>query len=549
MNYFSEMERENSYRHILKWGDKREDGVDRHMVTIIKEKFGLTDADFKKKHIPGTQTVRLDKPSVLKPAQLDFFKSICGSENILTDDLSRVRYSCGKFYGELLDLRLSLVPDPPDAVVSPRSHDEVVRIVEFCSKQKIAIVPCGGLSSVTGALRAPNGGIALDLTKHLNKVIRINTVNKTVTVQAGMYGPAFEDELNRQGYSCGHFPQSFEYSTVGGWISAKGAGQASTGYGKIEDMVVALKAVTPAGVIETKEFPRTAQGWDIYRLFAGAEGTLGVITEATLHIFNYAPQNTASAAFIFKSFEKAVEAMRRMIQSEYGKPHLFRISDPEETDIAFRTSGLDGSFADRVLKILGFRPQSRCLMFVAAEGEKSYARFVIRKIKCSARRGGGMFIGKGPVRKWLDQRYSSAYMRDPLMDLGIMADTLETAVTWENLLKVWAAAHDYVSRRQKAFLMIHISHVYENGANLYFTFLSPMEKGNEKQDFTLFHSGLVDTVLANGGSISHHHGVGRVLAPWMEGHLGRASMETFRAVKNHLDPNNIMNPGGMLGLE
>ncbi len=549
MNYIRSMERENTYRHILKWGDKREDSVDRHMVTIIKEKFGLTDADFSKKHLPGTQTVSLDKPSMLKPALLDFLKSICGSENVLTDDLSRARYSCGKFYGELLDLRLSLVPDPPDAIVSPRSNDEVVKIVEFCSEQKIAIVPCGGLSSVTGALRAPNGGIALDMTKHLNKVIRINTVNKTVTVQAGMYGPAFEDELNSHGYSCGHFPQSFEYSTVGGWISAKGAGQASTGYGKIEDMVVALKAVTPAGVIETKEFPRTAQGWDIYRLFAGAEGTLGVITEATLHIFNYAPQNTASAAFIFKSFEKAVEAMRRMIQSEYGKPHLFRISDPEETDIAFRTSGLDGSFSDRVLKTLGFLQGSRCLMFVAAEGEKAYARFVIRKIRCSARRGGGMFIGKGPVRKWLDQRYSSAYMRDPLMDLGIMTDTLETAVTWENLLKVWSAAHEYVSKRQKAFLMIHISHVYENGANLYFTFLSPMEKGNEKQDYFLFHSGLVDTILESGGSISHHHGVGRVLAPWMEGHLGRTSMETFRAVKNHLDPNNIMNPGGTLGLE
>jgi len=539
---------DNTYRHILKWGDKREESVDHHMITLLREKFSLSEAVFREKYLPGTEEIRALKPPVLKPSQIDFLENICGSDNISTDDLSRVRYSCGKFYGELLDLRLNLVPDPPDAVVSPRSHDEVERIIRFCSDEKIAVVPSGGRSSVTGALRAPQGGIALDLTKHLNKIIRINTINKTVTVQAGIYGPAFEEELNRHGYSCGHFPQSFEYSTVGGWISARGAGQASTGYGKIEDMVVALKAVTPAGAIETKEFPRTAQGWDIYRLFAGAEGTLGVITEATLHIFNYAPQNTSSAAFIFRSFEKAVETMRTMIQSEYGRPHLFRISDPAETDIAFRTSGFDGTFADNMLKRLGFKTGSRCLMFVTVEGEKDYTRFVLQKIRKTARKGKGMYIGTSPVRKWLDQRYSSAYMRDPLMDLGIMTDTLETAVTWEKLLQVWSAAHEYVNARPDAFLMIHISHVYENGANLYFTFLSPMEKGNECNDFTLFHKGLIDTILASGGSISHHHGVGRVLAPWMEGHLGKNTMELFRAVKKHLDPDNIMNPGGTLGL-
>jgi len=542
------MEREKSYRHILKWGDKREEVVDHHMVTLIKEKFGLTDADFREKYLPGTEEVRLEKPSLLKPAQAEFLRSVSGEENVLTDDFHRVQYSCGKFYGELLDLRLNHVPDPPDAVVSPRSHDEVIKIVDFCSEERIAIIPVGGQSSVTGALRAPQGGIALDLTKHINRIVKINSVNKTVTVQAGIYGPALEEELNRHGYTCGHFPQSFEYSTVGGWVSARGAGQASTGYGKIEDMVVALTAVTPAGVIETRDFPRTAQGWDLFRLFAGAEGTLGVITGVTLHIFNYAPQNTTLAAFIFRSFDQAVETMRRMIQSEYGRPHLFRISDPEETDIAFRTSGFDGTFSDKFLKRLGFKTGSRCLMFVTVEGEKDYARFVMGKIKRSARAGKGMYIGAGPVRKWLAQRYSSAYLRDPLMDLGIMSDTLETAVTWENLLKVWAAAHEYVRRRPKAFMMIHISHVYENGANLYFTFLTPMEKGNEKKDFLQFHSGLIDTILENGGSISHHHGVGRVLAPWMEVHLGRNSMELMRAVKRHLDPNNIMNPGGMLGL-
>ncbi len=537
-----------TYRQILKWGDKREEKVDPLMIKIIKEKFDLKDSDFEQKHLSGSQAVKLENPSSLKPGQLDFFKSLAGNENVQSDDFSRAKFSCGKFYAELLDMRLNLVPNPPDAVVSPKSFDELVKIVKYCNQERIPLIPVGGQSSVTGALQAPQGGIALDMIKHLNKIERINTVNKTVTVQAGISGPALEEELNRHGFTCGHFPQSFEYSTVGGWIAAKGAGQASTGYGKIEDMVVALKVVTPAGIIETKEYPRTAQGWDIFRLFIGAEGTLGIIAEATLNIHNYRPQNTSYASFIFKSFEQAVAAMQKIIQSEYGRPHLFRVSDPDETDIAFKTKGFDNSFSDKLLKVLGFLPGKRSLMFVAVDGDKDFTKFVLNKIKGTARKGKGMYIGKSPVIKWLDQRYSSSYMRDPLMDMGIMSDTLETAVTWENLLKVWHAVRIYVYQRPKTVLMIHISHVYESGANLYFTFLSPMEKGNEKNDFAAFHKGLVDTIQENGGSLSHHHGVGRVLAPWIEGHLGRPSMAVLGAVKKHFDPNNIMNPGGTLGL-
>ncbi len=537
-----------TFRQILKWGDKREGEIEPLMRKIIMDKFGYKESDFKTKRLTGDQEVKLDRLSSLNPQQLDFLSSITGDENIKTDDFSRAKFSCGKFYGELLDLRLNIVQNPPDAVIAPRSHEEVVRIIDFCSKEKIPVIPVGGQSSVTGALQAPQGGIALDITKHLNKIVRINAENKTVTVQTGIFGPALEEQLNKAGYSCGHFPQSFEYSTVGGWIAAKGAGQASTAYGKIEDMVVALKIVTPAGVIETKEYPRTAQGWDVFRLFLGSEGTLGVITEATLNLHLFRPGNTTYASFIFRSFEQAVKVMQKTMQSEYGKPHLFRISDPSETDIAFKTSGFDDTLSDKLLRMLGFLPGKRSIMFVSIEGDKGYTKFLRKKIKKTARRGKGMYIGGGPVKKWLDQRYSSAYMRDPLMDIGIMTDTLETAVTWENLLKVWSATHAYVNQRPETLLMIHISHVYENGANLYFTFLSPMEMGNEKNDFTDFHKGLVRTIQENGGSLSHHHGVGRVLAPLMEQHLGKASMAVLAAVKKHFDPENIMNPGGTLGI-
>lgn len=540
---------DNTYRQILKWGDKKEYRIDNLMINVLKDEFGLKDSDLEEKHLQGNQTVKIQKPSGLNEYQLDFLKNIVGEENIQTDDFSRANFSYGKFYGELLDLRLNEIANPPDAVVSPKSQDDIIRIVEYCSRERIPIIPVGGQSSVTGALQAPFGGIALDLRKHLNKIIRINSINKTATVQAGISGPDLENELNRHGYTCGHFPQSFEFSTVGGWLAAKGAGQASTGYGKFDDMVIAIKAVTPAGVIETREFPRTAQGWDIYRLFAGSEGTLGIITEVTFQIQNYRPFDTGFASFVFKSFEQAVEAMRKAVQGEYGKPHLLRISDPKETEIAFKTSGFENTFSDKLLRSLGFISGQRCLMFVTVEGDRDYTGFVIKKIRQTARTNRGFYIGKKPVKKWLEQRYSSAYMRDPLMDAGIMTDTLETAVTWENLLKVWSAAHKYAESRPRTILMVHISHVYQCGANLYFTFLSPIKKGEEKNDFTLFHKGFVDTIQENGGSISHHHGVGRVFAPWMEKHLGKVSIEALYAVKRHFDPENIMNPGGTLGFK
>ena len=437
----------------------------------------------------------------------------------------------------------------PDAVVFPRSADDVVKIVELCSKMNIAITPFGGHSSVTKGVESPKGGISLDLTKHLNKVIEVNDENCTATVQPGIYGPDFENQLNAKGYTCGHFPQSFEYSTVGGWVAAKGAGQASTGYGKIEHMVLSLKVVTPSGLIETKLFPASAQGWDISQIFIGSEGTLGVIVEVTLKINRKQSLGAKYASFIFKDFESAVKSMRTAMQSGIGKPHLFRISDPEETEIAFKTKNFEGTFADKFFNLMGYRSGSRCLMFVSVEGGAGYPKHVIGSIKKIVKRNGGFSIGAKPTRKWLEQRFSSAYLRDPLMDIGIMTDTIETSVMWSKLIPLWGAVRKYLKTRSKTVVMVHISHVYENGANLYFTFLSPMAKRNELNDYYDYHKGLVETIISNGGSLSHHHGVGRMLSPWMERHLGKSSLSLMQAIKNHLDPNGIMNPGGTLGLK
>jgi alkyldihydroxyacetonephosphate synthase len=537
-----------TYRDILKWGNKEEQTLDYEVKELVKEAFGADDEIFSKKYLSGETEINIPKSKLSDEITADF-EGIAGKENVRTDDESRANFAHGKFYGELLELRKERIASPPDAVISPKNSEDVRKIIKLCNEKQIPIVPSGGRSSVTRGVECPQGGIALDLTKHLNQIIEINETDQTVRVQSGMYGPELEKALNARGYTCGHFPQSFEYSTVGGWIAAKGAGQESTGYGKIEDLTVALKAETTAGTINTAEYPKNAQGWDIFPLFIGSEGTLGVITEASLKIFKHRPKNTAHAAFAFKSFESAVEAMRQMIQSENGKPHLFRISDPQETDVAFKTKGFDGSAGDRVLKFLGYKPGSRCLMFISVKGDKSYTRLVKRKFKKIAKQYRGFYIGKKPVKQWLEQRFSGSYMRDPLMDLGLMTDTLETSVTWGKLLKVWKATRDYADSRPKTIFMIHISHVYENGANLYFTFISPMEKGKEREDFENFYQGLVNTIIQNGGSLSHHHGVGRTLGPRMENRIGKTAMNAMRAIKIYFDPANIMNPGGMLGLD
>jgi alkyldihydroxyacetonephosphate synthase len=538
-----------TYRDIFKWGDKRETTVDRETINLIKEKFELTDSDFLTQQLLGERTVVLENKCSLKPDILAQFAQIVGEENVKTDDFTRASHAYGKCYTDLLNLRLGKISTPPDAVIYPRSTQDIISIINFCNSNSIPVTPFGGHSSVTRGVETPKGGISLDLTQHLCNVLNLNEENLTVTVQSGMFGPAFEQYLNSKGFTCGHFPQSFEYSTVGGWVAAKGAGQASTGYGKIEHMVLALKVVTPAGVIETKCYPASAQGWDLHHLFAGSEGTLGVIVEVTMKIHRYLPLNTRYASFIYKDFKTAVKAMRTTMQSGVGLPHLYRISDPEETEIAFKTKGFDGTFADKFLNTLGYKSGSRCLMFVAVEGSASYTNQVINSVKKISKKNGGFALGSRPTKKWLEQRYSSAYLRDPLMDIGIMTDTLETAVMWDNLIPVWQAVRQYLKTRPKTVVMVHISHVYQNGANLYFTFLSPMRKGDEINEYLDYHKGLIDTINAHGGSLSHHHGVGRALAPWMETQLGNSSMELMQAIKNHLDPKGIMNPGGTLGLK
>ena len=540
----------NTYRKIFKWGDKREESLDKGIVKLLKEKFDFSDKDFRQHYLFGDEEITLRKACSLPGDTINRLVAICGAENIDKSDYARASHAMGYFFSELLLLRKGEVNTPPDLVVYPRTEEEIIQILQICNKENIAVTPMGGRSSVTRGLETPKGGISLDLTRHFNKILEVNEINSTATVETGVYGPAFEKQLNNfgKGYTCGHFPQSFEYSTVGGWVAARGAGQESTYYGKIDELVLAMKVITPAGIIETKDYPASAEAWDLNKTFIGSEGCLGIITRVTLKIKRWRPQNKTFASFIFKNFESATESMRNIMQAGIGKPSLFRISDPVETATGFKIKGFENSFSDKFLRFLGYHSGERCLMFVTVDGDKEYTHLIKKKIKKIARSEGGFSIGRKPTKEWLEQRYSSAYLRDPLMDIGVMTDTVETAVSWDKLINLWTAVRAYLEKREKVHVMAHISHVYETGANLYFTFLSPMKKGKELEDYLQYHKGLVDTIHNNGGSLTHHHGIGRALAPWMEDEMGKTAMGLMQASKDYLDPGGIMNPGGTLGL-
>lgn len=536
------------WRHAYSWGDS-EKKIDKTIEQHIEYFKHLLHIDQNARELPlnalAGQPVKLSKKSRLSRQQLRELIRLVGSDNVVIDDFSRVRHAYGKYYGDIVRLRLGKVHHPPDAVVYPRSEEDIVKLVQYCNNKRIAIVPWGAGSSVTRALEATRGGIALDMTRHMNDVLVLNAEDSTVTVEAGILGPALEQYLNERGYTCGHFPQSFEFSTVGGWLAARGAGQASTGYGRIEDMVVGIIAVTPAGIVHAGHYPAASVGPDIRHFLMGSEGTLGVIVRVTLRIRKYQPANAKLHSFMFPSFEQAVAAMRAMMQSQVMPPHFFRISDPEETEVGLGMKGKDRGIAGALLNLLGFKKGGRSLMYAIFEGDAAQVRLGAKTLKRIARRHKGLSLGSYATRKWLEQRYSSAYMRDPMMDAGIRIDTLETSVHYSRLIELWQAVRAYIKKDGETLCLTHISHTYETGANLYFIFVSPMQRKDELASFEEFHAGIIDTFMAHGGTISHHHGVGRLGAHMLKRQHSPATLAAWRAVKEALDPKGIMNPGAL----
>ena len=544
-----------SYRAISKWGAL--EGYQHPspgLYTLLKEKLGISDADFMRPGLLGDQPALLEAPPSLEDRQISHLTDLVGAENVSSAPYDRIKYGSGQTAMEILALRKGEAPGVTDLVVHPRHAQDVERIIAFCDAEQIPLNVYGGGTSVTLGFQPVRGGVTLVTQTHLKRVLEFNEADQTVTVQAGIQGPAYEQILNRAPemfgaryrYTGGHFPQSFQCSTVGGWVAALGAGQNSSYYGDVTDLVLSQDMITPRGRIRTLSYPATATGPKVNEMLKGSEGTFGVLVGVTLRVFRHWPQHARRFAFIFPSWDAAVRAARQISQGEFGMPSMLRISDPLESDAALAQYGLNASLFNRLLGLKGLWENERCLMLGRADGEKGFARHIKRRTAKICRAQGALPITGLPVRYWEKSRYRDPYLREALNDFGIVIDTLETAIPWSGLNRLYRGVSAYIRKQAKTICLTHASHFYPQGTNLYFIVVT---RSDDAAAYRRIQAGLIDRILDCGGSLSHHHGVGRLMAPWMNGHLGKNQMAVLRALKRHFDPNGIMNPGGTLGLD
>jgi alkyldihydroxyacetonephosphate synthase len=476
-----------------------------------------------------------------------------GEENVREDRESRVTHAAGKGYADLVRVRAGDCSGAPDAVVAPGSADEIEAVLAACAEAGVAVVPFGAGSSVVGGVEPLRDGHAAVISLDLGRMDRLLSVDRsslTAVFEAGLFGPRLEGLLAEQGLTLGHFPQSFEFSTVGGWVATRSAGQASTGYGRIDELVEGVTLVAPAGEAETRAVPASAAGPRLRDLVVGSEGVLGVISSVTLRV-RPAPEERHYEGWSFRSFAEGVEAFRVMEQAD-ASPDVARLSDEHETRVSLALAS-SGSTAERVGRAyLRFRGhEGGCLAIAGYEGEGGEA--AARRTRASAllRAGGGLYLGRRPGEAWLRGRYAAPYLRDELLDRGVMVETLETATTWSGLDRLYRAVGDALrqalgDRGAQPLVMCHVSHLYPSGASLYFTFFARQERGNELDQWRAAKTAASDAIVANGGTITHHHAIGRDHLPWVRAEIGDVGIDLIRAAKDRLDPAGIMNPGKLV---
>jgi len=552
INWINKAPRKGSFRSIFKYGDpKGFKHPNNRLVKELKEKFNMTNGDFRKMESTGDNLVGEEIKSQLSLEQINNFISISGEKNVISKQYDRLKYSSGKTVEEAMNLRLGIIKKISDLVIHPRNKEEIAEIIKYCNKQSIPIYVIGGGSSVNYGYYPEKGGVSLVLSTHLNKVLHLNEINQTVKVEAGIMGPAFENTLNnapeifkaKHSYTCGHFPQSFEYSTVGGWFITLGSGQQSSYYGDAGDLVLGVEMISPSGTIITKEYPATASGPKILDIIKGSEGIFGIIVSLTWKIFRYQPENRKRFSFIFPNWQAGVNACREISQGEFGMPAVFRISDAEETHHGLKLYGIEGTIFDKLMTWRGYKPKERCLFLGTADGEKGFTKNIKSRVRRICKKYGAMNLSSFPVKKWEPGRYQDPYLREDLMDYGILMDTLETGVNWDQLHQIHQQVRTFIKSRPNTICMTHASHFYAQGTNLYFIFII---KEKDIEAYHNFHEGIIDTIQKSGGSLSHHHGIGRMISKWMPKHLGNNQINVLKALKEHFDPNNIMNPGSLL---
>jgi len=454
---------------------------------------------------------------------LEKVKKVVGSADLKTSEAELIAHSRDFWPLSHVWFLKGKIPALPEAVAYPESTQEVAKIVKLSAKYNVPVVPYGGGTGVLGGAIPIFGGLMVDLKK-MNKILEVNDRSLLVKVQAGINGWRYEEALNSLGYAGGHIPQSLPSSTVGGWIACRAAGQFSTKYGKIEDLVVSVEAVMPDGeVVKSQTVPRSSTGPRLEQLLLGSEGVIGIITEATLRIFPF-PEKRVLLSFAFDNVEKPLEAVRKILRRGFF-PAVVRVYDEEEVRLHFRH-----------LKEL----EEKSLLLFVLEGDAKLTDLEAEVVAEECQKEKGSFNGEESVNHWLKTRFDVRLLAE-MVKAGAVIDTIEIATTWDKATELYRKTIESLhSLDGTVYASGHFSHFYQDGACLYLTFGGFPTSPDEY--YWQAWGAVMETTLKLGGTISHHHGVGLVRAKWIRKELG-AYFEVLKKIKSAVDPQKIFNPG------
>ncbi|MCW2761310.1 MAG: linked oxidase domain protein [Marmoricola sp.] len=512
--------------HWSRWGDPA------HAGPLSESAFGLVDAFIGTTDTPAVDPadVRLSEP--LHEALVAELGGIVGAENVLTDHETRLHRTRGKSTPDLLRLRGGDGSDSPDAVVRPGTHEEVAAVIVWCEERHVALVPFGGGTSVVGGLVARREGFAgvtsLDLVR-FDKLLAVDTDSMTATLEPGLRGPRAEALLAEHGLTLGHFPQSFEYASIGGFAVTRSSGQSSAGYGRFDALVVGLRVATPRGELVLGSSPANAAGPDLREVVMGSEGVLGVVTAVTVRV-RRVPEVKVYESWRWPSFADGATAMRTLAQSGV-LPTVLRLSDEAETSINLaRPAEVGGESA------------GGCLMVTGYEGTQEAVD--AKRAACTAMLSGLGGTSLGEDVGWSSGRFHGPYLRDSMLDVGVLVETLETVTFWSRLQRVYdeVKAALTASLGEGTLVLCHISHVYETGASLYFT-VAAKQTEDPIEQWLAAKAAASDAIIEHGASITHHHAVGQDHKPWLAREIGPVGVRMLRALKADLDPTGVLNPG------
>ena len=532
------------------WGSpEHPPGLPPHALAFLRDIVGVEGSP---RPPVALERVRIE-PSAIPPAVLDELRDMLGAECVRDEHAERVLHAAGKGYPDLVRLRAGEPHGAPDAVLYPSSREHLRALLAACERESLAVVPFGGGTSVVGGVEPLRGEhravVALDMGR-MSSVLSLDEQSRLVCVEAGARARELERWLASRGLTLGHFPQSFEYVSLGGCAATRSAGQASTGYGRFERMVAGLSMVAPTGIVELPAVPASAAGPGVREIVVGSEGTLGVIDQLCLRV-RPAPAEQVYEGVFFESFGAGINAFRELAQAGCA-PEVARLSDEAETRMSLALAGSGGAKGRLGRAYLGARGYGGgCLAILGFEGTPKQVGARRAGAAEIVRAAGGLRVGRSPGRAWLASRFSAPYLRDELLTHGAIVETLETATRWSSLAALHARVCDAIEGALRAcgtpgLAMCHVSHLYETGASLYFTFLAAQQRGDEIAQWRAVKTAASEAILDGGGTITHHHAVGRDHAPWMAREVGDAGVRALRALKAELDPAGIMNPGKLL---